>query len=99
MSVAPPLPFPIRRACSGSNGDVMAVAGGYNGLDYTSNSDVYVIRNLVEGWRKVEGAALRVDETAGGESGVPFYQAGVMIGNKLVCMGGLIDFRVSCIAA
>ena len=91
MAVAPPLPFPLSSACSGSNGDVMAVAGGYNGELDKRYVDVYVIRNLEEGWRRVEGAALPVETV----NNVTSSQAGVMIGNKLVCLGGYINDEVS----
>ena len=73
-----PLPQPRRYSCHGSDGGRLVVAGGLDDGDHRQQS-VWVLEGVTSNW-----AAAAVNLSSARDS-----SAGLLLGDQLVCMGGI----------
>lgn len=83
MSVylAAPLPYPLKNACYGSDGNRLVVAGGVEEHDNgntTYHDEVLVLEGIDRHWRT---STARLQSRRA-------WQSGVLVGDYLLCIGG-----------
>lgn len=78
LAPAAPLPYNLRGACHGSDGQRLAVAGGYERDGQTYHRKVLLLEDVTTVWRTVAGRL----------GGSRSDQAGVLVGDYLLCLGG-----------
>lgn len=68
----------LQYACHGSDGNRMAIAGGFDEASMVTSGDVQILESPSTAWRRL-GDTLRVNAS---------HQAGVVLGEHLLCLGG-----------